>query len=158
MQEPDPHEEMEKSLMRLMPVCLSEGAQAEIEAQIDELAGGENVVRYGFSRATRWIAGLGIAAAVSVGVFVSGSGRDETARLADDGSADTGRGLVFLTGKDRIEHVSDEGLFVDSGGSAIRKVRVRVVEESRIRDRETGIEVMLKEPRVEMYLVPVSTF
>ncbi len=66
--------------------------------------------------------------------------------------------LIYLSESDRVEAMSDEGLFVDSGGSAVRKLRVRVIEESQIRDEETGIVVMLTEPREEMYMVPVSTF
>jgi hypothetical protein len=54
--------------------------------------------------------------------------------------------------------MSDEGLFVDSGGSAMRRLKVQVVEESKVRDNESGIVVTLCEPREEMYLVPVSTF
>jgi len=54
--------------------------------------------------------------------------------------------------------MSDEGLYIDTGGSAVRKVRIRVIEESQIRDEETGFVVMLTEPREEMYMVPVSNF
>lgn len=66
--------------------------------------------------------------------------------------------MVFLTGSDRVEDAEDEGLFVDTGGSAVRKIRFRVVEETQVRDEETGIIVMLTEPREEQYMVPVSTF
>ena len=65
--------------------------------------------------------------------------------------------MVFLSDVDRWR-ISDEGLYVDSGGSAVRKVRVRVVEESQIRDEETGIIVMLTEPREEMYMVAGQHF
>jgi hypothetical protein len=156
MRKPDAHEEMEKALMRLMPVGLSEGAQSEIEAQIDELSGEVGVVRYDFSRPAKWLAATGIAAAVAIGVAVFPIGGEKSSPVSAAPQVDPG--LVFLTASDRVEDVSDEGLFVDAGGSAIRKVRVRVVEESRIRDEETGIVVMLTEPREEMYSVPVSTF
>ena len=66
--------------------------------------------------------------------------------------------MVVLAETDRVEEMSDAGLFVHAGGSAIRKLRVRVVEESRVRDRETGIELTVTAPRQETYLVPVSTF
>jgi hypothetical protein len=156
MHKPDAHEEMERALMRLMPVSLSEGAQSEIEAQFDELAGEAGVVGFDFSRTTKWLAGTGIAAAVAIGFAVFLIGQQKASPVAATPQGD--QGLVFLTASDRVENVSDEGLFVDAGGSAIRKVRVRVVEESRIRDEETGIVVMLTEPREEMYSVPVSTF
>ena len=64
----------------------------------------------------------------------------------------------MLRQADRVEEVSDDGLYVDAGGSAVRRLRVRVVEESRMRDEETGIVVNLTAPREETYLLPISTF
>lgn len=153
MREADPHEEMEKALLRLMPSALSDAAQAEMEAQIDELAGEGEVLRHDFSRWVKWLGG--IAAAVVIGVFAFPFGNPETAPLVGMAEDD---GMVVLTELDRVENVHDEGLFVDAGGSAVRKMSVRVVGESRILDEETGIEVTLTEPRKEMYLLPVSTF
>jgi hypothetical protein len=152
MREADPQGEMERALMRLMPVALSDSAQAAMDARINELAGGA-VVRHDFSRMVKWLGG--IAAAAAVGFFALSPGIRKTAALAETAPDD---GMLVLTESDRVENVRDEGLFVDAGGSAVRKMRVRVVGESRIRDRETGIEVTLTEPREEMYLVPVSTF
>lgn len=153
MRETNSHDEMEKALMRLMPVALSDSAQAEIETQIDELAGSDDVVRHDFSRWAKWLGG--IAAAVAVGIFAIPSGTREAMPLV----VATGEmGMVVLTELDRMENIRDEGLFVDPAGSAVRKMSVRVVGESRIRDEETGIEVTLTEPREEMYLMPISTF
>lgn len=153
MREVDPHDEMEKALKRLMPTALSEAVQAEIESQIDELAGGLEVFRHDFSRWAKWLGG--IAAAVAIGVFAFPFGDRETTPLVDIAEDD---GMVVLAELERVEKVRDEGLFVDAGGSAVRKMSVRVVGESRILDEETGIEVTLTEPREEMYLLPVSTF
>lgn len=153
MRETDPHDEMEKALMRLMPVALSDSAQAEIETQIDELAGTDHLVRHDFSRRAKWLGG--IAAAVAVGIYAIPSGTREAMPLVAS-TADVG--MVVLTELDRMESIRDEGLFVDPAGSAVRKMSVRVVGESRIRDEETGIEVTLTEPREEMYLMPISTF
>ncbi len=153
MREADPHEEMEKALLRLMPSALSSAAQAEMEAQIDELAGEGEAIRHDFSRWAKWLGGF--AAAVAIGVFAFPFGNRETAPLVGMAEDD---GMVVLTELDRVENVHDEGLFVDAGGSAVRKMSVRVVGESRILDEETGIEVTLTEPRKEMYLLPVSNF
>lgn len=153
MRETDPHDEMEKALMRLMPVALSETAQAAMEDHLDEMAGGGGVVHHDFSRWAKWLGG--IAVAVAVGVFAFPSGTREAAPLA---GALPDEGMVVLTELDRVENVRDEGLFVDAGGSAVRKMCVRVVGESTIRDAETGIEVTLTEPREETHLMPVSTF
>lgn len=151
MREADRYEEMEMALMRLMPVAQSDEAQAAMESQIDELACC-GLVRHDFSRRAGWIGGL--AAALAAGVFAISSGTREAAPLAGMEPS----GMVVLAETDRVEEMSDAGLFVDAGGSAIRKLRVRVVEESRVRDRETGIELTVTAPRQETYLVPVSTF
>lgn len=153
MRETNPHNEMERALMRLMPVALSDSAQAEIETQIDELAGGAHVVRQDFSPWAKWLGG--IAAAVAVGIYAIPSGTRESTPLVGS-TADVG--MVVLNELDRMQSIRDDGLFVDPAGSAVRKMTVRVVGESRIRDEETGIEVTLTEPREEMYLMPISTF
>ena len=153
MRETDPYDEMEKALLRLMPTALSDGAQAKMEAQIDELWGAGEVLRHNFSHWAKWLGG--IAAAAAIGVFAFPFGNRETAPLI--GMAED-NGMVVLTELDRMENVHDEGLFVDAGGSAVRKMSVRVIGESRILDEETGIEVTLTEPRKEVYLLPISTF
>jgi hypothetical protein len=153
MRETNPHDEMEKALMRLMPVALSDSAQVEIETQIDELAGVAHVVHHDFSRWAKWLGGT--AAAVAVGFYAIPSGTREATPLVGS-TADVG--MVVLNELDRMESIRDDGLFVDPAGSAVRKMTVRVVGESRIRDEETGIEVTLTEPREEMYLMPISTF
>lgn len=160
MQKPDTCNDIENALMRLMPVALSEAAQSEIDSQIDRLCGDADLPATNIAGFPRWIAASGIAAALVLGFSIyprAGKAGAEIARsqpLASVGSP----GVVVLNEAERVEHVSDDGLFVDSGGSAVRKVRVRLVGESRMRDEETGIVVTLREPREETYLVPVSTF
>lgn len=144
MREAVRYEEMERALLRLVPAALSESAHTEMEAHLDELAGDAGVIRHDFSRWAKWLGG--IAAAVAIGVFAFPFG------LAED------KGMVVITELDRVENVLDEGLFLDASGSAVRKMSVRVVGESRILDEETGIEVTLTEPRMEAVLLPVSTF
>ena len=153
MREAVRYEAMEKALRRLVPAALSESAQAEMEARLDELSGDAGVICHGFPRWAKWLGG--IAAAVTIGVFAFPFGSQESAPLVGIAEDD---GMVVITELDRVENVLDEGLFVDAGGSAVRKMSVRVVGESTILDEETGIEVTLTEPRREMVLLPVSTF
>ncbi len=153
MREADRYDAMEKALLQLMPAALSETAQAGMEAQLDELSGSAEVLRHGFPHWAKWLSG--IAAAVTIGVFAFPFGSWESAPLVGIAEDD---GMVVITELDRVEKVLDEGLFVDAGGSAVRKMSVRVIGESRILDEETGIEVTLTEPRREMVLLPVSTF
>jgi hypothetical protein len=157
---PDPCAEIEDVLMRLMPVALSEGVQSEIDSEIDGLCGDMDLPSPNTVNFPRWIAASGIAAALVLGFAFypragkTGGGISSRQPLAAVGSP----GVVVLDEAERVERVSDDGLFVDSGGSAVRKVRVHLVGESRMRDEETGIVVTLREPREETYLVPVSTF
>lgn len=153
MREAVRYEEMEKALMRLMPAALSESAHTEMEARLDELAGDAGVIRHDFPRWAKWLGG--IAAAVTIGAFAFPFGNHEAVTLV--GIAED-NGMVVITELDRVENVRDEGLFVDAGGSAVRKMSVRVVGECTILDEETGIEVTLTEPRMEAVLQPVSTF
>lgn len=152
MRETDPHDEMEKALMRLMPVALSDTAQAAMDARIDELAG-DQVVPHDFSRWAKWLGG--IAAALTIGIFTIPFGNWESAPVVDVEDDDK---MVVIDDLDRVENVRDEGLFVDASGSAVRKMSVRVIGESKVRDAETGIEVTLTAPREEMFLMPISTF
>jgi hypothetical protein len=152
---PDPHQEIEAALRRLMPVPLSDGTQAELDGMIDELAGETGFVRFDFTKAAKWAGLGGIAATVALVLTYSKDSLDPPA-LADE---ITDLPLVsYIADSDRVEGITDDGLYVDAGGSALRKVRIRVVEESQVRDEETGIIVVLSEPREEMFLVPVSTF
>ena len=161
MQKPERFAEIEDALTRLMPVGVSESMQSEIEDQLEELCGDAEVAAPSVVKFPKWIAASGIAAAVVLGfVFFPRPGNadgDLTSRQVVAISEAPGVVVLDETA-DRVERVSDEGLFVDSGGSAVRKVRVRVIGESMMRDEETGIVVTLAEPREEMYLVPVSTF
>ncbi len=152
------HAEMEKALLELMPVALREESQARMEAMIDGLCGASNVGGSGFRKAWNRLVATGIAAALMVAIFLSVNLSKPEAVPVADSKLFTSPELVLLTESDRVEKVSDDGLFIDTGGSAMRKVRFRVVEESQIRDEETGIVVMLTSPREEMYMVPVSTF
>lgn len=154
MQERDVIRETEEALQRLIPVGLSEGLQEELDASFDELAGESKM---DFRAAAKWIVGIGAAAAVVMGLFLAFTNTETSGdRLVglDEVEAD----VIFLEELDRVEDVSDEGLYVDAGGSAVRKLRVRLVEETRMRDEETGIVVDLSAPREETYLVPISTF
>lgn len=163
MHKPDPtFDEMEKALLRLMPVAVSEEAQHRMDALLEDLSCDSKVTGFDFRRPLRRVVGTGLAAALGFGIFLSlPPGESPTIALGntpDANSSDLPPELVFLSEADRVEGFSDEGLYVDSGGSAVRKVRVRMIEESHIRDEETGIVVMLSEPREEMYMMPVSTF
>ncbi len=150
MQAPDP---IETILARLMPPALSEECQSEIEARIDDLAGPENVVR--ISWLTRCVIGGGIAAAIgamcAVVPMIRGSADPQVARTSP---AEAPAGLVYLSESDRIESVTDEGFRKDSEGSAMHALRLKAVQENKVRDKETGMVVRISEPREEILMTP----
>lgn len=154
MQERDVIRDTEEALQRLMPVGLSAGLQEGLEECFDELAGESKMDFYAVAKRIAAIGAVAVlVAGLVLGMIIIQTPGDRLAGL-DEAEPD----VVFLEELDRVEDVSDEGLYVDAGGSAVRKLRVRVVEESRIRDEETGIVVDLSAPREETYLVPISTF
>jgi len=71
------------------------------------------------------------------------------------GSAQT---MHLVDESTRLAWVEDEGWLDDPDGGALRAVRMRVVEENRLLDQETGIIVHVASPREEMLFMPVSTF
>ena len=151
MQAPDP---IAAIRARLMPPALSENCQSEIEARIDDLAGPENVVR--FSWLARCVIGGGIAAAIgALCAVVPMIHVSADRRVAVNSPAEPASGLDFVSESDRIESVTDEGFREDSEGSAMHAVRLKAVQENNLRDKETGMDVRISEPREEILLMPM---
>lgn len=157
MHKPDP---VETILARLMPPGLSEQGQRDIEAMLDELAGPAAevpVAKAAQSHWRRWTLASGIAAAgiAAAMIFPLASAPTPVAAAADP---DVAPGFVLVGESDRIESTIDEGWFEDSDGSAMRALRLSVIEENTIQDEETGIIMQVSEPREEILLMPVSAF
>lgn len=156
-----PEHPVEAILARLMPPALSDGAVRDMEAMFDELAGSpaeEIVALKPPARALplRWMAG-GIAAAgvAALLVFPMKPGAVPVVSAAVESAT---AGLELIGESERIESTADEGWVENSDGSAMQALRLSVVEENRFVDRETGIEMMISEPREELLLMPVSAF
>lgn len=157
MQTPDP---IETVLARLMPPALSQNCQDDLESMIDELAGPAELPRVSAIRhAGRWVLGGGIAAAVGAlfAVFQF-SDEPQAARSAGVPAVDPPSGLVLLSASDRVESMKDEGWQEDADGTALRALRLNVVEENQVRDEESGMKVRISEPREEVLLVPIREF
>lgn len=150
---------VETILARLMPPALSADAQCEIEAMLDELAGpAANVVpmKPWFRRPlAAGIAAAGIAAAVLLPVAIYQSPVSAPVAVSN---AEAPSGFVLVGESDSIESMTEEGWQEDADGSAMRTLRLSVVEENQLLDEETGIVMMVSEPREELLLMPISTF
>ena len=155
MHKPDP---IETILARLMPPGLSDGGQHDIEAMLDELAGEEisaapAAPKPWFRRAaTAGIAAAGVAVACIFPIT------HNTAPVAQNTATQEPVGIVLVSESDRVESMTDEGWQENADGSAMRAMRLSVVEENNLLDEETGIVMQITEPREEFLLVPVSTF
>ncbi len=148
MQAPDP---IETVLARLMPSALSQQAQFEIEAMIDDLAGPETSSDR--SWLVRCVIGGGIAAAIGALIAVFPTKTPTLPQVAE-----VAPGYSLVSGSDRIESMTDEGWQEDADGSAMHALRLNAIEESRVRDEESGMVVLISEPREEILLMPVTSF
>lgn len=159
MQAPDP---IETILARLMPPAMSQTAQEDMDAMIDDLAGGtvQNVIsppsNHWFLRS---LIGGGIAAAIGAVIALFPLTPDKpNPRIALTPPAYPASGLVLISGSDRVESMADEGWQESVDGSVMHTLRVKAMEESSVRDEETGIIVKILEPREELLLIPISSF
>lgn len=145
---------VETILARLMPSALSVSAQQDIEAMLDEIAGPAVMKRPSARSWRRWIIGGGLAASLAAALAIPGLMESAkpavvTAPLPE---------FLLVGESDRVESTTDEGWCEISDGSAMRAMRVRVIEENSLFDAETGIVMQVSQPREELLLMPISTF
>ena len=157
MHKPDP---VETILARLMPAALSDEGQLGMEAMLDELAGGAAVevipMKPWFRRPfAGGIAAAGIAAALLLPLSIS---RTPVAAPVVSAEQKPAPGFVLVSESGSVESMSEEGWQEDADGLAMRTMRLRVVEENQLLDEETGIVMLVSQPRDEYLLTPVSTF
>ena len=156
MPKPDP---IETILARLMPVALSDEGQRGMEAMLDELAGPLLEIR----PAKPWfrkplaagLAAAGIAAALVLQWAVMPSPHSQPAVATAHAPTP---GVVLVGESGSIKSMSAEGWQENPDGSAMRTLRMKVVEENQLLDEETGIVMLVSEPREEFLMVPVSAF
>lgn len=153
-------EEIEKALSRLMPAAISEEGKRSLDELIDGLASGETVVEMPPSKsAWPWLGGIGAAAAAVVIALNLPAGRPVPVDVADTPAAAAAEeGVVLIQQTERVENAEPEDWMSETDGVAHRAWRVRVVDEERLRDLETGYEVLVSRPREEVILMPVTAF
>ena len=152
-------EEIEKALSRLMPAAISEEGKRSLDELIDGLAAGETVVQMPRKSAWPWLGGIGAAAAAVVITLNLPAGSPAPADVAVTAPAPVAEGgIVLLQQTERVEKAEPDGWMSETDGVAHRAWRVRVVDEERLRDLETGFEVLVSRPREEVILMPVTAF
>jgi len=151
---------IEAALARLMPPALSQNFQYELDEMIDALAGQEaQGITVGISsRPNRWIVGSGIAAAVAGLLAIYPLVQRAPDRQISAQPEEIRSGLVLVSESDRIQSMTDEGWQENSEGHAMHALRLNVVEENSVMDEETGIIVLISQPREELLLMPISSF
>lgn len=158
MQALDP---IEAALARLMPPALSQSFQLDLDEMIDELAGEDpQEIPVISPHPVRWIIGSGIAAALAglIAIYpLIQRAPDRQASISSE-EAPAAPGLVLISGSDRIDSMTDEGWQENPEGHAIHAVRLNVVEENSLMDEETGMVVLISQPREEILYMPISSF
>lgn len=153
-------EDIEKALSRLMPAAISEEGKRSLDELIDGLASGETVVVMPPRKsAWPWLGGIGAAAAAVVIALNLPAGSQAPVKVAvTPPSIAAGEGVVLIQQTERVENAEPDGWMSETDGVAHRAWRVRVVDEERLRDLETGFEVLVSRPREEVILMPVTAF
>jgi hypothetical protein len=158
-------EDIEKALARLMPSAISEKGQRSMEDLIDSLAAGEAVVELSpVKKPSRlpWFGfgGIGAAAAAVVVAFSLPQGESpavvENAPVRENSSSKAD--VVLIGSSEFVEDAVPEDWMSETDGVPHQAWRVRVVDQERLRDVETGYEVLVSRPREEVRLMPVTSF
>lgn len=153
------NQSIETILSRLMPPALSEHGQRDIEAMLDELAGSPvSEAPASQPRSRLWQRIGGIAAAIAALVVISQAFNPEAPSVIARAVVSDGPSFELVGESDRVEAIRDDGWLESPEGSAMRATRLRVVEENSLLDHETGIVMVITEPRDELLLMPVSAF
>jgi hypothetical protein len=157
-------EDIEKALARLVPSAISDQGQRSLEELIDSLAAGETAVVEMPSPRRKpwgWMAGgaAAAAAAVTLALFIPSGEPGGTVPLASAPVAsEEESGFVVLEQTKHVESAEPEDWTSEADGVTHRAWRVRVVNQERVQDLETGYEVLVSHPQDEVILQPVNTF
>lgn len=161
MQAPDPIDPIETILARLIPPALSDRCQTDIEEMVSDLAGPppENVVAISSGKwLARSLIGGGIAAGIgamcAIFPMIHRSPDHQAAQVTD---STTSVGFEVVSESDRIESVTDEGWLKDSEGSPMHSVRLKTVQEDKVRDEQSGMVVQISQPREEILMMPAGS-
>jgi hypothetical protein len=150
---------VEEILARLMPVSLSDGAEVRIRSALEQRAQESGVDVPSRPVRVAWFLWSGTAAAVLTWVvWVSHTthGAPASKDLAEV-SPQEGK-LVSLSHSASVQSVEEDRWQDDAHGRVLKALRLRMVAEQQILDKETGIVMTVREPREELVLYPVTAF
>lgn len=148
---------IERSLERLAPRGFSATGEASLNTLIDELSG-ETTEQKG-SRVIKWQWALGFAAALAMALlsWANFTHNDVPTGLARHAAEDS-RVELIVESEGVVEADNQATLLADLEGGLHRAWNVRVINEERFRDLQTGYEVTVTRPRDELVLLPVTSF
>jgi hypothetical protein len=162
-------EDIEKALAALVPSAISERGQRSLEELIDSLAAGEAPVAelpesapapvvVPQRRPWAWLGAAGAAAAAVVMAFqMSGSGTRPQAGGSPVAAAAAPE--VISLGKSEFVDSAEPGDWVsEKDGVLHRVVRIRYVNQERLRDVKTGVEMVVTEASEDLGWSPIASF
>jgi len=160
---------LETKLRRsLMPVALSEPATTSIHSMLDELAGVKTISSVvpkspGNPKTIPWYAAAAaVAGLLAISPWLASPALEKIGYHSNyelkQSIETTDQNMRIIDESTHLAWFEDEGWIDDPDGGALHAVRMRVVEEDRLLDEETGLIVHIFSPREEMLLMPVSTF
>lgn len=154
---------IEDILARLMPVAMSGEAEERIGETIDQLAeeSGVTVPVRPVLAMWPWFGGAAAAAvAVIAAIAYTRQQPADGSHLVADGSGPSSPDteLVSVSRSDSLQSVVEEGWRDDVQGNTHKALRLHMVAEQHLLDKETGILMTVSEPREEVLLYPVNAF
>ena len=155
----DKFQAMEEKLHQLMPRALSDDAQANLENQIDELAGVVNAhpssVKGINSSMVMKVAAILVLVTTTFVVIKSSDSRD----VAHEVISDRRSSLVVINSISRLEGVIDDGLIYPNDGATPHfRYRYEVSNEEKVRDEYTGTIITVRQPSYEVVTIPQTIF
>lgn len=155
----DRPEDIERKLGELVPRGFSEAGLVSVCELVDQLAEEAPTASRG---RPRWGIAAGIAALLAGALAWTTSSAERDVAIATVPEVPLVEELPeaeLLAQLEGVVAVEEDGEFrTDADGSLHRAWHVRVVNEERFHDPETGSEVRVLRPRDELVLMPVSAF
>lgn len=159
LQKTAPQQSIEDKLYGLMPMAISDQAQADIELQIDQLTGLVADIPK-VQKNTFWKPLIQVAAMITLAVTVFFfQKREDTQSVKRSIVLKDEPELTLINTTNRVQGLESDGLiYPDDGTIPHYRYRYKVSNEELIRDEATGLVITVTQPSHEVVTIPVTYF